>query len=325
MKRLTTLMMVTALLAGLAAWAAPTKWQALSVSKEAERAKLMGVEYTKDGNAADVYIAYMTKDPEIAKLDWYKAIRNVKITEPADAAEKKAVAAAVVAAGPDLDKLYEASQMKDFKLWGPHYKVDPEQHWALWEIPNFLPMRQLCKLMVARAGELEAAGKKAEAREQLLAVVRIGNHFEDSPMLIGYAIGLSFKQIGAKGMSDFHERQGNQDGVRAWTLYHDFTRARAPAAMQFVHALFGESDVYATSLLLDQDLPQCARLEAAVQLHYCTKDRTSFLKCIAMGTPDWLVETENKLAAQDPDLKPFIENIQAHPAREELWRALKDL
>jgi len=285
----------------------------------------MGVEHSKAGNAADVYIAYLNQDPEIVKQDWYKALGDVDILKPADAAAKKAVADALKAAGPDLDKLYEASKMKDFTLWGPHFKVDQEKHWVMWEIPNFVPMRQLCRLMIVRAEQMEAAGKQAEAREQMLAVVRIGNHFENSPMLIGFAIGHVYKQIGAKGLSEYHQRQGNQDGVRAWTLYHDILKMRAPAAMNFVNRIPDLSETHAESLILDQDLPKCARLEAVVQLHYCTKDRTSFLKCIAMGTPDWVVEIENKLAVQEPDLKPFIDNVQAHPAREELWRALKDL
>ena len=321
-----TIRMADLIAIGAPAW--PVGFPELSVSAERARLERLGAGYTVPGNAADIYHLYLPGERQEGAWEVSEELLSVDLLKPENDEQRALVDKAIEDYGPDLDRLLEASRKKDYQLWGVYFQVDQTKSLFAQEYPKYLNLLALARLLAARGDKLDKQGETAEAEEHYLAVVRIGGHLEREPLLIGYAIGRSIKNIGAQKLVALHQESGRPDLATAWTLYNESQEARPAPWAKFMALAVTMSPEKFSDLIKDDDLPVSLRLEALNQRHLCLiyrPGRINLIKesarCAFRGTPQWVLDLEEEMAVKDDLWKMFMENLKAHGPRELLKQA----
>ena len=97
-----------------------------STSLEDKALTELGVKFSEPGNSAEGYLPYLNGTAPSLKTDWFQALTLKNAIDPEDDEAKKAQAAALAAAGPDLEALIAASRKQDYVMWGKLVKPDPD-------------------------------------------------------------------------------------------------------------------------------------------------------------------------------------------------------
>ncbi len=287
-------------------------WDVLSTKAEAERMETLGVVFTEPGDASDDYMPYLKNEAPITQKDWFSDIRYSMIEEP-EAGDKEKLSSALKEAAEDLNIMVKASRKKECNVYGKHIKPNVEKTFYADDILNYISVMRLCVLLSARAEELADQGKFDEAKEQGLAVMRIGSHMENDPIFIGYVLAAAIKKNGAKSMVTVCEKSQSPGEVKAWKMYLDVLKGRELVRnslfMEFQFS-FGEEDM--RKLVAKEDFPRAMKLELISGKYYCIESKSMFLRCAALGPPDYVIEVMDQFAKESEINKLFMDQLKAH-------------
>ena len=298
------------ILAAAAAVAADDPGVIFSVSGEQKALADLGVKFTEPGNAAEGYLPYLNGTAPSMKATWFQALNLGNAIDPKDEEQKKAQAAALAAAGPDLDALIAASRKQDYVMWGTLVKPDPKLTPFSMQTLNFLDLTRLACLLVGDA-KIRAAKGDPSAEERLLAAVRIGHHCEQDVESFTLIWGALIRVKAANALSELYEKQGKKDLAEAWKKYAASMETRRKAGIDTIKAFPNWTEAQLKAFILNQENPTSMRLEALIVGRYCLHSKEDALKCRLTGQPAWVKAVRQEVKFSDPQAQailPLLDN-----------------
>jgi hypothetical protein len=305
------------LLAAAGAIAADDPNLIFSISGEHKALADLGVKFTEPGNSAEGYLPYLNGTAPAMKAQWFQALNLQNAIDPKDDAAKKAQAAALAAAGPDLDALLAASRKQDYIMWGTLIKPDPKKTPFTMKTLNFIDLTRLAYLLVGDA-KIRAAKGDATAEERLLAAVRIGHHCTEDVESFSLVWGSLIKSKAAEELSALYAAQGKKDLADKWKQYSESMLQRRKAAIDAMHAVPNWSEAQYKAFILNPDMPTSLRLDALISARYCTRSKEDALKCRVTGPPAWVKELREDVKFADPQAATILPLLDVAMTSKEL-------
>jgi len=289
--------------------------QALSISAENELLKELGIEFPDAGNAADLYIPYLAQDAEkIIKEGWIDSARYYG-SDKED--EKEKLKKAVELASDHLDVMLKASRMAECKVWGPHFKPNPEATVFAQDFVEYLRLLSLGELLVARGRQLAEAGENEQAVEHFKAVVRMGHHIQQDPFIFGFMIGIAQKKIGADALIAHYSSMGLEDEAVKWKLYADIQKMRGSSSRSYYDSAPRWTKQLTRTFVMDEDMPYSFRMEVLGMKRLCsgafeTGNHVALFMCVINGPPEWIDPLVDEFGAKDELSGQFAKAIKSH-------------
>lgn len=276
-----------------------------STSLEHKTLTELGVKFAESGNSAAGYLPYLNGTAPSLKTPWFQALNLKNAIDPEDDEGKKAQAAALAAAGPDLEALIAASRKQDYVMWGTLVKPDPKVTPFSITTLNFIDLTRLAYLLVGDA-KLRAAQGDSSAEERLLAAVRIGHHMEEDVESFAIVWGSLVKSKAATALSELYDKQGKKDLAQSWKQYAGSMEFKRKVVIETLKEMPGWSQAQTEAFVRNDDYPTSMRLEALIVARYCISSREAGLKCRIIGPPGWAKKLEQEAKFSDPQAASIL-------------------
>jgi len=288
-------------------------WSSLSVSAENTRLKELGVEFPDPGNAADLYLPYLTGKTGIITNPLFVDVSIAMIESPEDGDAEK-MDQALKAAAADLDAVMAASRRLECSVWGVHLRPDMNKILFSQDTPEYLNLFKLALLLIYRGDALAEDGDSRGAELNYLAALRIGHHLESEPELFGYVVGLALKDNAAARLAGLYQNLEQNEKARNFANYADITSKRIQAKNILFQEIPSWKRETVERFVLDIDAPYALRFDTLVGRHYCLHREPILVRCALLGPPRWVTQLEDEFARLDDLSMQLVQVLQAHRA-----------
>lgn len=169
---------------------------------------------------------------------------------------------------PIVDELLEMGSVRGYSMWGEVLIPEPDVGWTRRAGVRFAPIDQVAHLARVRGARACQAGDFERGRSVLVRWMVAGHHLEHEQSLMGFLVGLSWKQNAAWELAQCAEQAGDAAAAAKWTGYVEAAEARDDVAgdLMLQFRFDGVSESAVRSLVANDDVPAGLRSEALLSL-----------------------------------------------------------